>query len=70
MKLLNLRSPIYNKHGSIDCEILIEGFKDYIPFTASADDIEEHGRKIHELILSCKYGEIEPYIEPEKQEDN
>lgn len=40
----------------------------WIPFTASADDIEEHGRDIYEAAMNGEYGPIEPYSGPSETE--
>ena len=64
----NVRNPKYNAIGSIDCEILTGGGS-WDPFTADKNDIELQGRVIYEAIISGIYGEIEPYVEPEKTED-
>ena len=35
------RNAAYNPDGTIDCEILLGG--EWLPFTASPDDVEPHG---------------------------
>jgi hypothetical protein len=35
-----------------------------IPFTASADDPEQHGKDIHAAILAGDHGPIAPYVPP------
>lgn len=50
---------------SIDCEIVTSQFGDEIlPFTASQNDVEAHGRAIFADIVSGKYGPISAYIPP------
>jgi hypothetical protein len=47
----------------IDCEITTSQFEDEIlPFTASAEDCEPHGRLIFTDIINGKYGDIAEYI--------
>jgi hypothetical protein len=50
---------------AIDCEITTSQFGDEIlPFTASPEDIEAHGRAIFADIVAGKYGSIAEYILP------
>jgi hypothetical protein len=42
-----VRDAVYNAAGSIDCEILHPTYG-WIPFTASPDDVEQHGREIYD----------------------
>lgn len=64
--IINWRSPRYNARGAIDCEIEHPQFG-WIPFTASEDDPEEHGRSIYQAILDS--GEqIAPYEPPSPEE--
>lgn len=54
---MNTRNAKYNEFGTIDCEIEHPKFG-WIPFTASSDDPDDGGRKIHaDLML----GTILPY---------
>ena len=48
---MEYRNPIYTETGDIDCEINHPTYG-WIPFTASADDAEEHGRSIFEDAVS------------------
>lgn len=43
---MDIRNPRYLPNGAIDCEIHHPDLG-WIPFTASADDIEPHGREIY-----------------------
>jgi hypothetical protein len=48
---------------AIDCEITTSQFGDEVlPFTASATDVESHGRAIFSDIVEGKYGQINKYI--------
>lgn len=60
---MNIRNAKHNADGSIDCEIQ-HPKHGWIPFTAAANDIEEHGRAVHAAILSGDAGEIAPYEPP------
>jgi len=55
-----MRNPIYNSSGTIDCEIEISPGK-WVPFTASPDDVEVHGRAIYADALESGPA---PYIAP------
>jgi len=58
---MNIRNPIYNEHGSIDCELEHPDFG-WIPFTASPDDSEQHGRDIYAALIDS--GNIAAYSAP------
>lgn len=52
-------------HTTIDCQITTSQFGDEVlPFTASQDDVEAHGRAIFADIVAGKYGTIAEYIAP------
>ena len=46
---MDVRNAKFTKNGAIDCEIEHPQFG-WIPFTASPDDVEEHGRAIFEQL--------------------
>jgi hypothetical protein len=46
---MEYRNPRYNRFGTIDVEINHPAFG-WIPFTASPDDPEEHGRLMFEQL--------------------
>jgi hypothetical protein len=49
----------------IDCEIKTSQFgKEVLPFAASKDDCEAHGRAIFADIVAGKYGPIAEYLPP------
>ena len=54
---MQTRNPIFTASGAIDCEINHPTYG-WIPFTASPDDVELHGR---ELFGSLK-GSAAPYV--------
>lgn len=45
---LQWRNARYNHDATIDCEILVGG--EWLPFTASPDDIENHGRELYSIL--------------------
>jgi hypothetical protein len=65
--LTSLTSPIWSnaEHTAIDCFITTSQFGDEVlPFTASQDDVAEHGRAIFADIVDGKYGVIGAYVAP------
>ena len=49
----------------IDCKITTSQFGDEVlPFTASQNDVEEHGRIVFDDIVKGVYGEIGAYVPP------
>jgi hypothetical protein len=49
----------------IDCEITTSQFGDEVmPFTASQNDVEPHGRAIFQRIVAGEFGPIAEYVAP------
>ena len=61
---MNIRNVKYNAAGTIDCEISHPKFG-WIPFTASPDDPEGHGRDIYAVAITMN---PEPYFGPDAEE--
>lgn len=59
---MQIKNPVYNSQGTIDCEIEHPVYG-WIPFTASPDDVELHGREIYQSIIDQQL-EILPYVAP------
>lgn len=55
-----IRDPKFNAVDTIDCE-LNHPELGWIPFTASPNDPEAHGREIYGRILAGEFGEVAPY---------
>lgn len=54
------------EHSMLDCEVKFHKFEDdYIPFSATSNDIEEHSREVWNRCIRGDYGEIKEYVEPE-----
>ena len=54
----------------IDCEITTSQFgSEVLPFTASQNDVEAHGRGIFADIVAGVYGEIAEYVPPPPPEN-
>lgn len=58
---MDYRNPKFTASGAINCEIEHPNHG-WIPFTASPDDVEQHGRDIYNRIIAG--GGIEPYAPP------
>jgi len=56
-----IKNPKYNADGTIDLE-LEHPVHGWIPFTASPNDVEEHGRAIYQACLDGTFGAIAAYI--------
>lgn len=53
------------EHTAIDCNITTSQFGDEVlPFTASQNDVEPHGRAIFSDIVAGTYGPIAEYVPP------
>lgn len=52
-----IRLPRYNSKGTIDCVIEHPTYGP-VPFTASPNDPEEHGRQIYAALLRGEFGTI------------
>lgn len=57
---LEVRAPVYNLLGTIDCELNHPEFG-WIKYTASPDDNVQMGREVHAALLAGAAGEIGPY---------
>ena len=65
--LTSLKNPRWAnaEQTMIDCEITTSQFGDEVlPFTASANDVESHGRAIFADIANGLHGEIAAYVPP------
>ena len=63
--LTSLKSPIWAdaEHTMIDCVITTSQFGDEeLPFTASLNDVENHGRVLFERIFAGEFGSIAEYV--------
>ena len=70
--ILEARNPAYAnvEETVIDlevkfAEIIDNGEPVFIPFTATADDVESHGRELHTRAESGEFGTIQSYTPPE-----
>ncbi|ECN6752574.1 DUF4376 domain-containing protein [Salmonella enterica subsp. enterica serovar Newport] len=66
MKIIAAKDGVYTESGMINAMVHFEGFGDFIPFTASPDDTEEHGRQLYADLKAGKYGPVTPFtVTPE-----
>lgn len=72
-QLTSLSNPrwVDAEFTSIDCEITTSQFgSEILPFTATANDVEPHGRLIFADIVAGAYGPILEYTPPPTYENN
>lgn len=64
-----LTNPIYADASGdvINCEITFDNIGNPLPFTANANDVEEHGRAVYAALVAGEYGPIAPYVPPPAQ---
>ncbi|EHR9246429.1 TPA: DUF4376 domain-containing protein [Escherichia coli] len=61
-----IRNAHYLENGAVDCEVLFEGEREFVPYTAAQDDTAPTGQRIWEELQSGKWGEIAPFtVTPE-----
>ncbi|EAS8529846.1 DUF4376 domain-containing protein [Salmonella enterica] len=66
MKILAAKDAVYTENGMINALVHSEVFDDFIPFTASPDDPEAHGRQLYADLKAGKYGPVAPFtVTPE-----
>ncbi|EHR8766023.1 DUF4376 domain-containing protein [Escherichia coli] len=61
-----IRNAHYLENGAVDCEVLFEGEREFVPYTAMQDDTAPTGQRIWEELQSGKWGGIAPFtVTPE-----
>lgn len=60
--VIELRNAVFNRHGTIDCELL-HPLYGWIPYTASPEDSAAHGPAVWEAAQQMNPG---PYV-PEEE---
>jgi len=63
MQYTNAHSPSFDATGGIQLFVTFEGLGE-VPFGASPNDAEAHGREIYARALAGEYGEVAPYVAP------
>lgn len=65
INILGARNPVWadSDHIGIELEVNFEHLRDeWVPFHATEDDDEEHGRYLHAQAELGAYGPIGPYV--------
>ncbi|EJP0285263.1 DUF4376 domain-containing protein [Salmonella enterica] len=66
MNIITAKNGVYTESGLINCLVHFESLDDFIPFTASPDDPEAHGRQLYADLKAGKYGPVAPFtVTPE-----
>ncbi|EAB8633197.1 DUF4376 domain-containing protein [Salmonella enterica subsp. enterica] len=66
MKIQEIKNARWLESGAVDCEVLFEGEKAFVPYTAIQDDTAETGRHIWQELQSGKWGAPAPFtVTPE-----
>ena len=60
MNIIEAKNPKYvtSDKSIIQLDVLFEGFSEYLPFGATADDVEAYGRELYARAVSGEFGEI------------
>lgn len=61
---LTVRNPTYNDRGTIDVLVVFPWLDQEVPFTATPDDSEAHGRELYVRAISGEFGPVAPYVAP------
>ena len=68
-KIKEIKNARRLENGAIDCEVLFEGMKDFIPYTSTPEDTATTGQQIWQELQSGKWGDIAPFtVSPEMLE--
>ena len=69
MQLEYAKNPVWAnaEHTMIDLLIKWDRFAQELPFTASPNDVEAHGRAIFEAAVAGQFGEVAEYVPPPEQ---
>jgi hypothetical protein len=65
---IQAKNPRRTKDDSIDIELNHPSFG-WITFTASPDDVEQHGRALYNMANAGDFGEVAPYIETTESQE-
>jgi hypothetical protein len=69
--VVSVSNPHYSNAEltSVDCEVVFKEFGEgSLPFTASSNDCEAHGRALFERIVAGEFGPIAEYVPPPEPE--
>jgi len=64
MKIETVKNPVWAdvENTRINLVLKIESIPDEIPFTASPDDSESHGRALYADAVAGRFGPVSPYV--------
>lgn len=64
IKFKNIQSPRYAnaEMTRIDCIVYFDHLSASVPFSASADDAEDHGREIFERCAAGEFGAVAAFL--------
>jgi len=68
MKYTDVKNPRWAnaEHTLINCSVNFTHLpEEYVSFTASENDVEEHGKSIYQKLINGEFGIIEEFIPPE-----
>lgn len=62
----SITDPVFvdDTNTRIDCMVKFDTLPMAVPFTADANDVEDHGRAIYAALVAGDYGPIAPYVAP------
>lgn len=52
------------EHTMIDLMVKWDRFNEELPFTASPDDVEPHGKALFAAVVAGEFGEVAEYVAP------
>lgn len=66
MKFSTITAPKWAnaEQTAIDCMVTFDIIGEPVPFTATPNDTEAHGREIFARCASGEFGEVAAYVEP------
>lgn len=69
MEFIRVQDAVYASQAGdvIDCQIEIEGLG-LLPFSASKNDPESHGRQLYEELIAGEWGEVAVFTPPDEGE--
>lgn len=65
MNIISAHSPEFSANSNITLLATFEGIGE-VPFTASPDDPEAHGRELYARAIAGEFGPVAPYVAPTK----
>jgi hypothetical protein len=62
--MITAHTPRYNANGSITLLATFPWLSEEVPFSASPNDSEAHGRELYQRAMNGEFGPIAPYVAP------